>query len=75
MSIETQVKEYKNPKAFDSDASRMLKNGWNVVSTTERTQHQGCLDKMLLGWWYRIFVPIRPTIVVTYRKGGTPTGF
>ena len=64
MPIETKVKEYKDRAEFDKDAGKMSKDGWRVVSTTERTQRSGCVRILLLGFLF----PPKPHLVVTYQR-------
>ena len=64
---QTMVREYPSPGAYDADARRLAKDGWEVVSSIERKQRAGCV-RLLLLWWLVLIRPPKPTIVVTYRR-------
>jgi len=61
--METQVKTYKDHKAYGKDAPKMAKKGWEVVNVTEHQVKRGCLGTLF-------FLTHKPKqeMVVTYRK-------
>lgn len=67
VAFETRVKNYSSPGAFNRDAGKMARDGWSVVSTTERQPRAGCLRIVTLGLFTLIFPP-KPEIVVTYSR-------
>ena len=39
MGQEIKVKEYKNPKDYEKDAQKMLKDGWTIQDQDQRDGH------------------------------------
>jgi hypothetical protein len=68
MASEIKVKEYKNSGEYQTDAKRMLSQGWRVTDTSERIQRRGCLTMLLIGWNIGLIFPPKPHIVVTYTR-------
>lgn len=63
MADATVVKEYENSKDYNKDAKKMSKDGYSVLSVTERTNQRGIVKRA---------VPFvkdnKYTLVVTYVK-------
>lgn len=72
MSSSVKVEEYKGVEEFNKAAAKMFKDGWEVQTQTERTQRPGCMRILLTGGFALVFPP-KPTIVVTYRRVGSPS--
>lgn len=63
----TMVREYRDRKEFERDANKLARDGWVVVSQSERTQRSGCGRILALGLFTLLFKP-KPLIVVTYSR-------
>lgn len=57
------VKRYKNQRAYQVDAVRMAKRGYEVANTVSEVQRSGCLRTLLFGFLF----PPKPQLIVTYR--------
>ena len=68
MAATTMVKEYDDRKAFDKAAQKLARDGWLVVSVTERTQRSGCMRILMLGGIGALVFKPKPTLVVTYSR-------
>lgn len=60
------VKRYKSEKAYQRDARRMQKRGYEVVSVTTENVGRGCLSWALLGIFALLRKP-KSELVVTYQ--------
>lgn len=60
------VKRYKSERAYQRDALRMRRRGYEVVDVTSEQPRSGCLRILSLGLIAAIYKP-KPVLVVTYR--------
>lgn len=65
--VESMVRVYKNPKAYQKDASKLAKDQWQSDSVTERKPRAGIGRILSLGFFTLLFPP-KPELVVTYTK-------
>jgi len=63
----TMVREYDDRKAFEKDANKLARDGWSVVTQSERTQRSGCARLLMLGIFTPLFPP-KPVLVVSYTR-------
>lgn len=61
-----QVKRYQNEKAYQKDAAKMLKKGYEVQNVVSEQPRSGCGRILTIGLFAAIFKP-KPELVVTYR--------
>jgi len=67
------IKRYRSQKAYQADAVKMLKAGYEVVTVTSEQPRSGCGRILLIGLFAAVFKP-KPVLVVTYRlKPADPT--
>lgn len=59
------VKRYKDERAYQKDAQRMVRRGYKVTSVTSEMQRAGCARILTLGIFTLLFPP-KPQLVVTY---------
>ena len=62
--IETMVRTYAAPNAFQDESAKLARDGWVVANVTEHRVSQGCLRLMLGGFLF----PPRARLVVTYAR-------
>lgn len=61
----TLIKEYKNNKSYQKEANHLEKQGYKVISTTEKHHKMGCIRFFLGGF---LFGRRKTTLIVTYEK-------
>lgn len=69
-ATETMVRVYRGNAAYQKDATKLAKDGWNPTGMVERKPRAGCLRILTLGLFTLIFPP-KPELVVTYRRTRT----
>jgi len=63
----TKVKVYRTRGAFERDAERMAKQGWSVISASDKQQSAGCLRLLMIGP-LALFVKPKSKVMVTYQR-------
>ena len=60
------VRQYRDNRQYQSDARRMMKRGYRVISAVSEAPRAGCLRILTLGIFAMVFRPA-PVWVVTYQ--------
>lgn len=61
-----QVRRYKDEKAYQKDAAKLARQGYEVASVVSEQPRSGCGRILAIGLFAAIFKP-KPELVVTYR--------
>ena len=67
VSFETDVREYESMKAYEKDAKKLAKDGWEVVQTEWYQPKSGIGRKAAIGIFAAVFKPSKK-LMVTYRR-------
>lgn len=60
---EVVVKTYTSEREYQNDVGKMVRSGYQIISTSQLQPRSGCLRLLLIG----LIFPPKPKIVVTYK--------